>query len=112
MAGDCEHFLERAAKIQWALMICVYCVSHAPALLNLQIPGYENQNAKLLLWFVLVTQISDVLQYCWGKTLGRRKIAPTVSPNKTWEGFIGGVLSASLIGGALWRVTPFTFWQA
>jgi phosphatidate cytidylyltransferase len=111
-AGDCERFLERAAKIQWALMICVYCVSYAPALLRLPIPGYEGQNGKLLFWFVLVDQISDVLQYVWGKLLGRHKIAPTVSPNKTVEGFVGGAASAALVGALLHRVTPFTFAQA
>ncbi len=107
-AGDCENFLERTAKIQWALMICVYCVSYVPALLSLDIPGYEGQNGKLMFYFVLVAQISDVLQYVWGKTLGRHKIAPTVSPNKTWEGFIGGIASATLIGAGLWWATPFT----
>ena len=111
-AGDCERFLERAAKIQWGLMICVYCVSHAPALLILEIPGYAGQNAKLLFYLVLVVQISDVLQYVWGKTLGRRKIAPNVSPNKTVEGFLGGVASATLVGAALWWATPFTPWQS
>jgi len=112
LAGDSEHFLERTAKIQWALMVCVFCVSHVPALLMLQIPGYEGQNAKLLLFFVLVVQISDVLQYVWGKLFGRHKIAPAISPSKTVEGFIGGVLSASAIGSALWWVTPFNWWQA
>ncbi|MDB6016551.1 MAG: putative CDP-diglyceride synthetase/phosphatidate cytidylyltransferase [Pedosphaera sp.] len=112
LAGDCERFLERTAKIQWALMICVYCVSHAPALLRLKIPGYEGQNGKLLFFFVLVVQISDVLQYVWGKLLGRRKIVPQVSPNKTWAGFVGGIASATLIGTALWWATPFTPWQA
>jgi phosphatidate cytidylyltransferase len=112
VTGDCERFLERTAKIQWALMICVYCVSHAPALLTLKIRDYDGENAKLLFWFVLVVQISDVLQYIWGKTLGRHKIAPTVSPNKTLEGFVGGTLSASLVGAALYRVTPFTFSSA
>lgn len=107
-AGDCEHFLERTAKIQWGLMICVYCVSHVPALLSLKIPGYEGQNGKLMFYFVLVAQISDVLQYIWGKTLGRHKIAPNVSPNKTWEGFIGGIACATLIGAGLWWATPFT----
>jgi len=113
MAGDTERFLERTAKIQWGLMVCVYCVSHAPALLMLlNIPGYEGENGKLLFFFVLVTQISDVLQYVWGKTLGKHKIAPHVSPNKTVEGFIGGVLSATAIGAALWWATPFTPLQA
>jgi phosphatidate cytidylyltransferase len=108
IAGDCENFLGRTAKIQWALMICVYCVSYAPALLSLNIPGYEGQNGKLMFYFVLVAQISDVLQYVWGKTLGRHKIAPTVSPNKTWEGFVGGIACATLIGAGLWWATPFT----
>ena len=108
ISGDCEHFFERTAKIQWGLMVCVYCVSYAPAVFFLNIPGYEGQNGKLLFYFILVVQISDVLQYAWGKTLGRSKIAPTVSPSKTWEGFIGGILSATLIGAALWWATPFT----
>lgn len=112
LAGDSEKFLERTAKIQWALLACVYCVSHVPALLTLEIPGYEGQNAKLLLFLVLVVQLSDVLQYVWGKLLGRHKIAPAVSPNKTVEGFAGGVLSATAIGTGLWWATPFTWWQA
>jgi phosphatidate cytidylyltransferase len=108
VAGDCQNFLERTAKIQWGLMVCVYCVSYVPALLSLDIPGYQGQNGKLMFYFVLVVQISDVLQYVWGKILGRHKIAPTVSPSKTWEGFIGGIASATLIGTALWWATPFT----
>ena len=112
LAGDPEHFLERTADIQWGLMVCVYCVSYAPALLILEIPGYEGENAKLLFFLVLVVELSDVLQFVWGKTLGRRKIAPTISPNKTWGGFLGGVGSATLVGAALWWVTPFTPWQA
>jgi phosphatidate cytidylyltransferase len=112
LAGDCERFLERTATIQWALMVCVYCVSHAPALMTLQIPGFEGQNGKLLFYFVLIVQASDVLQYVWGKLLGRHKIAPTVSPNKTWEGFFGGIATATLLGTALWWATPFTPWQA
>ena len=107
VAGDTESFLQRASTIQWGLMICVYCLSYAPALLMLKIPGYVRP-AKLMLYLVLVDQLSDVLQYAWGKLLGRHKIAPVVSPNKTWEGFVGGVLSATGIGAALWWMTPFT----
>jgi phosphatidate cytidylyltransferase len=112
LAGDCERFLERTAKIQWALMVCVYFVSYVPALLMLEIPGFKGSNARLLLFFVLVVQLSDVLQYVWGKLLGHRKIAPVLSPSKTWEGFIGGVLSASAVGAGLWWATPFNPWQA
>ncbi len=107
IAGDTESFLQRASTIQWGLMICVYCLSYTPALLMLNIPGY-GRPAKLMLYLVLVDQLSDVMQYVWGKMLGQHKIAPVVSPNKTWEGFVGGVLSATAIGTALWWMTPFT----
>jgi phosphatidate cytidylyltransferase len=107
LAGDTEHFLERTAINQWGLMICVYFVSHVPALLMLQIPGYENQNAKLMFYLVLIVQLSDVLQFVWGKSIGRRPVAPSISPNKTWEGLIGGVGCATLVGAALWWATPF-----
>ena len=112
LAGDTNNFLERTAKIQWGVMVCVYCVSHAPALLILDIPNYVGQNAKLLLFLAVVVQMSDVLQYVFGKTLGKHKVVPDVSPNKTWEGLIGGVISASLIGMGLWWSTPFSPWAA
>ena len=112
LSGDTENFLVRIAVIQWGLMVCVYCVSHAPALLTLDIPGYEGQNAKLLLYLLLVVEISDVLQYVWGTLLGRHPIAPTVSPNKTVEGFVGGIVCATALGTALWPMTPFSPWQA
>src|SRR5690606_37521143 len=69
IAGDYRRFLERSAKIQAGLMICVYCLSYAPALLSLEIEGYEGQNARLLFFFVLVVQMADVLQYVWDKLL-------------------------------------------
>jgi phosphatidate cytidylyltransferase len=113
LTGDTQHFLERAAKIQFGIMICIYCLSYAPALLMLRIPGFEGQDAKLLLFLVLITQMSDVLKYVWGKLLGRHQIVPLVSPHKTWEGFVGGVLSATALGTALWWATPFTpMWAA
>lgn len=108
LAGDTDRFLERVATIQWGLMACVYCVSYAPALLLLDIEGYDSGSGKLLLFLVIVVQASDVLQYTWGKLLGRRRIVPEISPNKTWEGFVGGVACATLLGAALWWVTPFS----
>ena len=108
LAGDTSDFLGRGAKIQFGIMVCVYCPSHAPALLILQIPGFEGHDARLLLYLVIVDQMSDVLQYVWGKLIGKHKIAWRVSPNKTWEGFIGGVVSAAALGTALWWATPFT----
>jgi phosphatidate cytidylyltransferase len=112
LEGETERFLERAASIQWGLMACVYCVSYAPALLLLDVEGYDASSGKLLLFLVLVVQLSDVLQYTWGKLLGRHPVAPPVSPNKTWEGFLGGGASAVLVGTALWWATPFNPWQA
>jgi len=108
LAGDTERFLERTATNYWGVMICIYFVSHVPALLTLRIPGYEQQNAKLMIFLVIVVQMSDVLQYVWGKSMGRRRIAPAISPNKTWEGLIGGMLSATAIGAGLWWATPFS----
>ncbi|TXH84373.1 MAG: phosphatidate cytidylyltransferase, partial [Rhizobium sp.] len=112
LRGDTERFLVRIAEVQWALMICVFCASHVPALLTLHIPGYEGRNVLLIAFLVIVVQFSDVLQYVWGKLFGKTKIAPRLSPSKTVEGFAGGVINASLIGAALWWVTPFTPLQA
>ena len=102
----------RVAETQWGLMISVFSLSHVPALLGLQIPGYEGRNLLLIAFLVLVVQSSDVLQYVWGKLLGRHKIAPELSPSKTVEGFLGGVASATVLGALLWWITPFSPWQA
>ena len=112
VAGDTTRFQERAAKMQWGLMVAVFCISHVPALLTLEIPGYEDRNLLLIAYLVLVVQSSDVLQYVWGKLAGRRLLAPQVSPSKTWEGLIGGVASATAIGAALYWLTPFSWWQS
>ncbi|WP_160007629.1 phosphatidate cytidylyltransferase [Rhizobium sp. 18055] len=112
LRGDTERFLDRIAEVQWALMICVFCASHVPALLTLHIPGYEGRNVLLIAFLVIIVQLSDVLQYVWGKLFGRTKIAPKLSPSKTVEGFVGGVASATLIGAGLWWITPFTPFQA
>jgi phosphatidate cytidylyltransferase len=106
--GDVNRFLQRTAETQWGLMICVYCLSHIPALWNLRIPGYQGREPLLPLFLILVAQSSDVLQYVWGKIAGRRPIAPLLSPSKTVEGFAGGVLCATALGASLWWITPFT----
>ncbi len=126
LSGRTESFLHRAALSQWGLMVCVYALSYLPAVLQLPVAIHHGKAAAdgsavgsggveagaLLLFLAVVVQGSDVLQYLWGKTVGRHRIAPTVSPNKTWEGFVGGVLSATALGAALWWLTPFTPWQA
>jgi predicted CDP-diglyceride synthetase/phosphatidate cytidylyltransferase len=67
------------------LMVSVFCISHVPALLTLDIRGYEGRGLLLIAYLVLVVQSSDVLQYVWGKLAGRRPVAPLVSPSKTWR---------------------------
>lgn len=112
LRADSTRFLDRIAEVQWALMLSVFCLSHVPALVTLNIPGYEGRELLLIAFLVIVVQSSDVLQYVWGKLFGRHKVAPALSPSKTWEGLIGGVLSATALGASLWWITPFTPWQA
>lgn len=106
-----KDFLVRIAKIQFGIMITIYCISYIPALLTLKIAHFTN-NYLLLYYLIIVVQMSDVLQYVFGKLLGKHKIAPIVSPSKTWEGFIGGTISSGLIGGFLYQLTPFSFMQS
>ncbi len=120
-AGDQKRFLERSAKIQAGLFICVYALSFAPALLNLPLTlsdgtawgrGSHLASAGLLFYLILLTQLADMFQTAWSRLVGRRVIAPEVSATRTWEGFLGGVTSTTLIGALLWWATPFRFWEA
>lgn len=112
LRGNPKDFLVRVSETQWALMVCIFCVSHIPAILSLQIPGFEGRNVILIAYLIFIVQLSDVMQYVWGKLIGRTPIAPTLSPSKTWEGFVGGSLTATAVGTLLWWMTPFTMLQA
>ncbi len=116
LAGDYKRFLERTAKIQAGLLICVYCFSYAPAILNLRLSAGSDEhvggNERLLFFFVLMVQLSDLLHYAWAQLPWRHVIAPTISPTRTYEGLMGGTASAALIGAALWWATPFPYWMA
>lgn len=112
IAQQTEGFLKSAASIHWGLMTCVFSLSHAAYLLVL--PDLDTRGgaggAGLLLYLVALTQFNDVAQYVWGRTLGKRKVLPVVSPKKTWGGLIGGVLTtmAAAVAIAPW-LTPFTW---
>ena len=108
LRGNTDQYLVRIAQTQWALMICVFCASHVPALLTLSIPDYDGRQVLLIAFLVVVVQLSDVLQYVWGKLFGKTPVAPSLSPSKTIEGAVGGILTATLIGASLWWITPFT----
>jgi len=109
LSKETKGFVESASQIQWGLMIFVFGLSHMAYLLTLPMIGDKPANGRtLVLFLVFVVEMSDVLQYIWGKTLGRHKIIPTVSPNKTWEGFAGGIASAMLLSLAIRFLTPFS----
>lgn len=111
LRGDANRFLIRVAETQWGLMITVFCVSHVPALINLNIDGYGDRAILLVTFLVMVVQLGDLLEYFFGRRIGRTKIAPGLSP-KTWEGVVCGVISAMLIGACLNWITPFGVWGA
>jgi phosphatidate cytidylyltransferase len=109
LSKEPKGFVESASQIQWGMMIFVFGLSHMAYLLTLPTIGDSAANGRtLVLFLVFVVEMSDVLQYIWGKTLGRHKIIPTVSPNKTWEGFVGGIASAMLLSLAIRFLTPFS----
>ncbi|MGF1723496.1 phosphatidate cytidylyltransferase [Photobacterium nomapromontoriensis] len=102
IVGETKHFLRAAGTIHWGLMTMVFSISHLAFLLAL--PEHRDAlsgGAGLVLYLVVLTQFNDVAQYTWGKLLGKRKIIPKVSPNKTWAGFIGGILTTTAVAIAL-----------
>ena len=110
LTGETQGYLRAAGTLHWGLMSMVFSLSHLAYLLVLPQGEYAQVSGPGLALFLLVlTELNDVAQYCWGKLLGRHKISPTVSPNKTVEGFIGGVLTTVLLAALLapW-LTPFS----
>jgi len=109
LSADTAQFLARSARVQWGLMLTVYAISHAPALYLLDT---GTPPAYLLIYLVIVVQLSDVFQYVFGKLFGKHRLSPGISPSKTVEGLIGGGLSAIAVGVALHGLTPFSLLQA
>ena len=109
LSKETKGFVESASQMHWGMMVFVFGLSHMAYLLTL--PTIEDTAANgrtLVLFLVFVVEMSDVLQYIWGKTMGRHKIIPAVSPNKTWEGLVGGIASAMLLSLAIRFLTPFS----
>lgn len=110
--ANCCSKQPHTGRVAWGWTVSAFCIPFIPALLMLDIPGYSERNVLLVVFLLLVAQASDVLQYLWGTLLGKHRIAPNISPAKTVEGFIGGIICATLMGTSLWWITPFTIAQA
>ena len=113
IVGETKNFLRSIATVQWGVMLMVFGLSHLAFLLVL--PGREESvaGAGLVLFLVVLTQANDVAQFIWGKMLGKKKIVPKVSPNKTWAGFSGGVLTTTVLAVILAPlITPFSLFAS
>jgi phosphatidate cytidylyltransferase len=106
LRGDPQRFLVRIAETQWGLMIGVYCISHVPLLLALDIPGHQGRGVLLVAFLVIVVQGGDLVDFFAGRRFGRRRIVPGLSP-KTWEGAAVGIAASALLGLVLAPMTPF-----
>jgi len=112
LRGNSDRFLIRVAETQWALMITVFCMSHVPALLMIDVAGYPDDRGVLLIAFlIMVVQIGDLLDFFFGRRIGKTRIIPNLSA-KTWEGMACGVVFAAIIGGLLAWMTPFGIFGA
>ena len=105
--NDPHRFLERTAKIQWGITVCVYGMSHAPALLLLDLPAYRDRGALLVLYLVLVVAIAQIAQEAASRYLRRRPVARAISRSFSWRAWIVGALTAGVVGAAIYWVTPF-----
>jgi phosphatidate cytidylyltransferase len=109
LARETRGFVASASQLQWGLMAFVFGLSHLAWIARLEPASANGLDGKALLLFLVFTvEMSDVLQFVFGKLCGRRKILPSVSPNKTWEGFVLGVLAAAACALLLRELTPFT----
>lgn len=112
MAGDPHRFLERNAKIQWGIVVCVYGLSHAPALLLLEFPKYQDRGAFLLFFLVAVTVASQLVQELASRWLRRRPVARHISRSFSWRAWGSGAFAAAWVGASLYWITPFKAGQA
>ena len=112
LANDPERFLERNAKLQWGIMVCVYGMSHVPALLLLDFPGYREKGAFLVFFLVFVVQTCMLVQHLLGRRFPHKPVAPQVSQSFQWASWLAGVAAGGLAGGLLSFITPFKPGQA
>ena len=112
LGNDPQRFLERTAKIQWGIMVCVYGMSHAPALLLLDLPDYAHRGAFLVLYLVAVVAVAQIVQEYASRRLRRRPVARAISRTFSWRAWLTGALAGALAGGLLFWAMPFKPWEA
>ncbi len=112
LANDPQRFLERNAKLQWGIMVCVYGMSHVPALLLLDFPNYRDRGAFLVFFLVLVVQTGMLVQHVAARRVKRAPVAAAISGSFNWVSWAIGVGAASVLGGLLAGITPFKPGQA
>ncbi|GAB4406180.1 MAG: phosphatidate cytidylyltransferase [Rhodoferax sp.] len=112
LSNDPTRFLERSAKLQWGIMVCIYGMSHVPALLLLRFPDYDQRNAFLVLFLVLVVQTCMVTQHLVARRGGREPVVPQISRSFEWNSWSWGMAAGSLLGALLAGITPFVPGQA
>lgn len=105
--NDPQRFLERTAKIQWGIMVCVYGMSHAPALLLLDLPRYQDRGAFLVLWLVVAVAAAQIAELVASRRLRRRPVARAISRSFSWRGWAIGAATAAFVGALLYWITPF-----
>jgi phosphatidate cytidylyltransferase len=107
--GETKDIGRSMSVLPMQLMLTVFGVSHLAFLLSLpELDGFKAGGRGLLLFVVFITEMNDVFQFTWGKLFGKLKVMPTISPNKTWEGLIGGVVTTTIVGYFLRFLTPFS----
>jgi phosphatidate cytidylyltransferase len=107
LGGDPLRFLERTAKIQWGIMVCIYGMSHAPALLLLDLPGYAGRGAFLVFYLVAVTAAAHIAHTFASRRLRARPVAPAISDSFSWRAWLCGAAGAGAVGTLLYWATPF-----
>lgn len=112
LAGDPERFLERNAKIQWGLTVCVYGLSHAPAVLLLEFRNYEERGAFLVFYLVVVVAVAQIAQEAASRWLRRRPVARAIDRSFSWRAWALGALASGFAGALLYWITPFKAPQA
>ncbi|HSH92293.1 MAG TPA: phosphatidate cytidylyltransferase [Ramlibacter sp.] len=112
LAGDTQRFLERNAKLQWGIMVCVYGMSHVPALLLLEFRNYAGKGAFMVFFLVIVVQTCMLVQHLVTRKLKRPPSAPEVSSSFNWYSWMLGMIVGSFVGGVLSFITPFKPAQA